>query len=109
MSETSGTILVLTNFPDRASAENMAQHLVAKKLAACVNLLAPCTSIYHWQGKIENTTEIPLLIKTTEQRYPAVEAAIHDMHPYELPEIIYVSVGGGSPAYIQWIQQETLA
>jgi periplasmic divalent cation tolerance protein len=108
MSKTSGTILVLTNLPDLASAENMAQHLVVEKLAACVNILAPCTSIYRWQGKIETTTEIPLLIKTTEQRYQAVEAFIHKKHPYELPEIIHVSVGGGLPAYIQWIQQETL-
>lgn len=101
--------MVLTNFPDQTSAENMAQHLVMEKLAACVSLLAPCTSIYHWQDKIENAAEIPLLIKTTEQRYLAVEAAIRDRHPYELPEILYVSVGGGLSAYIQWIQQETLA
>jgi periplasmic divalent cation tolerance protein len=107
MSTTSGTIMVLTNLPDRASAEKIAQHLVAEKLAACVNLLAPCTSIYHWHGKTENSTEIPLVIKTTEQRYQAVEAAIHDLHPYELPEIVYVSVSGGLPAYIQWIYQET--
>lgn len=107
MSETSGTIVVLTNLPDLASAEKLAHHLVAEKLAACVNLLAPCTSIYQWHGKTENTSEIPLLIKTTAQRYQAVEAAIRDLHPYELPEIISVSVSGGLPAYIQWIHQET--
>ena len=109
MSETTSTILVQTNLPDQACAENMAQHLVAAKLAACVSILAPCTSIYHWQGKIESATEIPLLIKTTEQRYTAVEAAIRELHPYELPEIVYVTVNGGLPAYIQWVQQETLA
>ncbi len=109
MSETTNTILVQTNLPDRACAENMAQHLIAAKLAACVSILAPCTSIYHWQGKIESAAEIPLLIKTTEQRYAAVEAAILELHPYELPEILYVTVDGGLPAYIQWVQQETSA
>lgn len=109
MSKTTDIILVQTNLPDQDSAENIARHLVAAKLAACVNIMAPCTSIYHWQGKIESTAEIPLLIKTTEQRYAAVEAAIRELHPYELPEIIYVTVSGGLPAYIQWVQQETLA
>jgi len=109
MSETIGTILVQTNLPDQTSAENMAQHLIAAKLAACVNIMTPCISIYHWQGKIESVSEIPLLIKTTRQRYAALEAAIRELHPYELPEIIYVTVDGGLPAYIQWIQQETLA
>ena len=109
MSETISTILVCTNLPDQASAENMAQHLITAKLAACVNIMAPCTSIYHWQGKIESVTEIPLLIKTTRQLYAAVEAAIRELHPYELPEIIYVTVDGGLPTYIQWIQQETSA
>ncbi len=102
-------ILVQTNLPDQKTAENMAQHLVASKLAACVSIMAPCTSTYHWHGKIESVTEIPLLIKTTAQRYAAVEAAIQQLHPYELPEIIYVTVSGGLPAYIQWAQQEISA
>ena len=108
MSKTTDIILVQTNLPDQTSAENMARRLIATKLAACVSIMAPCTSIYHWQGKIESATEIPLLIKTTGQRYAAVEAAIRELHPYELSEIIYVTVSGGLPAYIQWVQQETL-
>lgn len=107
MSETTNIILVQTNLPDQASAENIAQHLITAGLAACVNILAPCTSIYHWQGKIESVPEIPLLIKTARQHYAAVEEAIRELHPYELPEIIYVTVSGGLPAYIQWVEQET--
>jgi periplasmic divalent cation tolerance protein len=107
MSKITPTILVQTNLPDQISAENMARHLVIAKLAACVSIMAPCTSIYHWRGKIENVSELPLLIKTTKQRYTAVEAAILELHPYELPEIVCVTVDGGLPAYIQWIQQET--
>ncbi len=109
MSETSNMILVQTTLPDQEAAESMARHLVATKLAACVSIMAPCTSIYHWQGEIESTVEIPLLIKTTEQRFAAVQAAIQELHPYELPEIIHVTVSGGLPAYIQWVQQETSA
>lgn len=93
----------MTHLPDQASADELAQYLVAEKLAACVNRLAPCQSIYHWQGAIENTSEIPLLIKTTKQCYAAVQAAIVEKHPYELPEIIFVDVDGGYPAYLQWI------
>ena len=102
-------ILVQTALPDQEAAEAMARHLVSTRLAACVSIMAPGTSIYHWQDKIESVTEIPLLIKTTKQRYATVEAAIQELHPYELPEIIHVTVSGGLPAYIQWVQQETLA
>lgn len=100
-------ILVMTNLPDRQSADLIAEHLIGQRLAACVNILPACSSIYHWQGKIESTTEIPLQIKTTLARYPAIEAAILKLHPYELPEIVHVNLAGGEPAYIQWIQQET--
>lgn len=100
-------ILVLTNLPDRDTAATVAEHLVAEGLVACVNILAPCTSIYHWQGKIESTQETPLLIKTTQSRYMEVEAAICKLHPYELPEIIQVPVTGGLPAYLAWVATET--
>lgn len=100
-------ILVLTNVPDQTSAINLAEHLVEQGLAACVNILAPCTSIYHWQGKTERAQEIPVLIKTTQQRYMEVESAICKLHPYELPEIIHVPLAGGLPAYLQWVSEET--
>lgn len=100
-------ILVLTNVPDQTVAATLAEHLVEQGLAACVNILAPCTSIYHWQGKTDSAQEIPLLIKTTQSRYIEVEAAICKLHPYELPEIIHVPVAGGLPAYLQWVSKET--
>ena len=65
LSETARPILVLTNLPDQQSAEKLAQHLVSAKLAACINILAPCTSVYEWQGKLVNDSEVPLLIKTS--------------------------------------------
>lgn len=100
-------ILVLTTVPDTTVATTMAKQLVEQGLVACVNILAPCTSMYHWQGKIESTQEVPLLIKTTQSRYIEVEAAICKLHPYELPEIIQVPITAGLPAYLQWITTET--
>lgn len=99
--------MVLTNLPDRDSAEQLARRLVEKHLAACVNVLAECASTYWWEGKLEQTTEVPLLIKTTSIRYPEVESAIKAGHPYELPEIIAVPITAGSQRYLDWIRSES--
>ena len=102
-----GAIPVLSNLPDEASALKLAQLIIAQHLTACVNILAPCTSIYQWQGKTETASEVPLLIKTTQQCYPALQALILSQHPYELPEIIHVTVDGGLNAYLQWLAATT--
>lgn len=100
-------LLVITNLPDATSARALAGHLVEQRLAACANLLAPCRSIYRWNGKIEDAEEVPLLIKTTTERYPALEAMIRERHPYELPEIVAVPIAHGLPAYLGWVADET--
>ena len=100
-------ILVISNFPDENIARLVAERLVTTRLAACANILAPCRSIYAWQGKIEDTSEYPVLIKTTTDRYAAVEALIKEMHPYELPEIIALPVELGLPQYLAWVANET--
>ena len=100
-------LLVLTNLPDRASAEKLAETLVERKLAACVNILAPCRSVYRWQGALERAEEHPVLVKTTPERYAAVERAIVESHPYELPEVIAVPIERGLPAYLDWVAAET--
>lgn len=99
--------LVLTNLPDGDAARDLARHLVEARLAACVNILAPCRSVYHWEGNIEEATEVPLLIKTTGTRYAALEAAIREQHPYELPEIIAVPIEHGLPGYLAWVAHAT--
>lgn len=101
------TLLVLTNLPDRAAAEKLAAALIEQKLAACVNILAPCRSVYRWKGAVRHDEEHPLLVKTTAARYAALEAAIRAGHPYELPEIIAVPIERGLPAYLQWVDTET--
>lgn len=101
------TLLVFTNLPDRAAAERLADMLVEKQLAACVNILAPCRSIYRWKGAVQRDEEHPMLIKTTAERYAALEQALRAGHPYELPEIIALPVERGLPAYLQWVATET--
>lgn len=99
-------LLVVTNLPDAESAGKLAHQIIEARAAACVNQLAPCTSTYRWQGKIETATEVPLLIKTTRAAYPRLEQLIHAAHPYELPEIIAVPVTAGLPAYLDWVSRE---
>ena len=101
------SLLVLTNLPDRAAAERLADALIEKRVAACVNILAPCRSVYRWQGAVQRDDEHPMLIKTTEERYAALESAIRAGHPYELPEIIALPVERGLPAYLEWVAAET--
>ncbi|MEQ1589188.1 MAG: divalent-cation tolerance protein CutA [Gallionella sp.] len=103
----SEVLLVITNLPDAESATKLTQQLIEARAAACVNQLAPCTSTYRWQGKIETATEVPLLIKTTQAAYPRLEKLIQAAHPYELPEIIAVPVSIGLPAYLDWVAAET--
>lgn len=100
-------LLVITNLPDKDSAERVAKNLISRHLAACVNILSPCTSVYRWQGQVETTQEIPLLIKTLAIHYSKVEAVIRQQHPYELPEIIAVPLSAGLPEYLAWIAAET--
>lgn len=100
-------LVVITNLPDRAAAEKLADALVEQRVAACVNILAPCRSTYRWKGAVQHDEEHPMLIKTTSGRYPALEAAIRAGHPYELPEIIAVPAERGLPAYLDWVASET--
>jgi periplasmic divalent cation tolerance protein len=100
-------IFVLTNLPDSASAFNLARELVQLRLAACVNVLSPATSFYRWKGRLEQATEFPLLVKSTRDRYEALEKAIVERHPYEVPEIVSWPVEHGLPAYLRWIEDET--
>jgi|SRR5688572_8196497 len=101
------TLLVFTNLPDRAAAERIADALIEQRLAACVNILAPCRSVYRWKDAVQHDEEHPLLVKTTSERYAALEAAIRAAHPYELPEIIALPVERGLPAYLEWVAAET--
>ncbi len=100
-------LLVFSNFPDEASAAAAATALVAARAAACVNILAPCRSVYRWQGAMEEAREIPILVKTSAGRYPEVERILREGHPYELPEIVAVPAQRGLAGYLDWVRDET--
>ena len=99
-------IVVLTNLPDSESAFNLARELVQMRLAACANVLSPATSFYRWEGREEQATEHPVLIKTTRDRYAEIERAIRERHPYDLPEIISWPIENGLAAYLDWVRRE---
>jgi periplasmic divalent cation tolerance protein len=102
-------VLVLTTLPDRESARVVAQALVDARLAACVSIGAPVTSMYHWQGATETADEVPVTIKTRAELFDAVAAAVRARHPYELPEIIAVPITDGTPDYLAWLDAESRA
>ncbi len=100
-------IAVLTNLPDSESAFNLARDLVRLRLAACANVLAPATSFYRWEGREEQSAEVPVLIKSTRERFTALEAAIRERHPYAVPEIIAWPVELGGADYLAWVERES--
>ena len=97
--------LVLCTCPDPAVARTLAEGLVAERRATCVNIIPGLVSVYPWEGTIETAEECLLLAKTEADAFEAVESFLKDRHPYELPEIIAVPVGGGSAAYLDWITE----
>ena len=103
----SDCLLVICNFPDRPAAEKAAQILVEKSLAACVNILAECVSIYRWEGALESAVEVPVLIKTTRTAYPKLETILQELHSYAIPEIIAMPIEAGLPVYLNWILSST--
>ena len=103
----SGPLLVLCACPDSKSATAIATAVLDSRLAACVNRIAVIESLYRWEGRIQRDQEVLLLIKTTADRFDALEQRIAELHPYELPEIIGVPVTLGSAAYLDWLTEST--
>jgi len=100
-------VIVLTTVPVGDQGEALARRLIDDRLAACVNLLAPMTSFYRWNGAVERDVERQLVVKTTADRLPEVRARLAAMHSYELPEFLVLPVADGSPAYLEWVRGET--
>lgn len=100
-------LLVLVAFPNRELAREVARRCIDERLAACAHIQPEVESVYRWEGKVEEATETPVVFKTGAARYPALEARIRELHPYEVPEVIALNVEGGLPAYLAWVADET--
>jgi periplasmic divalent cation tolerance protein len=100
-------LVVLSTFPDAASAGAAAETLVNERLAACVNLLPGVESVYHWQGKVESSQEVLAIIKTTAERYPELEKRLQELHPYDVPEIIALPAAAVAESYLAWVTANT--
>ncbi|MCI0339096.1 MAG: divalent-cation tolerance protein CutA [Acidobacteria bacterium] len=96
-------LVVLTTVETTEDGERLARVIIERELAACVQMLPPMTSIYRWQGKIEQASEALLLVKTTRAAYPELELVIRQNHSYQTPEIIALPVGPGSKDYLDWL------
>ena len=103
----SAYLVVLSTCPDHESGTRIANTLVQEALAACVNILPGLTSVFQWQGKLESSAEVLLIIKTRRSLYRPLEKRIQELHPYELPEIIAVPIEKGLEAYLNWIDSLT--
>lgn len=106
MSAPEPTLMVYVTCP-AAVAEALATTLVEQRVAACVNVVPEVRSVYRWQGAVEQTEECLLLIKTAASRYEALEQQVRAHHPYELPEIVAVSLNAGFTDYLRWVQENS--
>lgn len=98
-------LLVLSTFPDVATARRIGRELVEQRCAACANILPQIESIYWWEKKVETATETLVLFKTTADHYAALETTLRQLHPYEVPEIIALPVSWGLPDYLRWVSE----
>jgi periplasmic divalent cation tolerance protein len=101
--------IVLTTAGSEEEARKIARRLVETRVAACVNIVPQIASIYRWQGKVEESREWLLVIKTTDAAFDKVRQAIAELHSYELPECICLTIEDGSPNYLQWIAGSVVA
>ncbi len=101
-------LLALSTFPDRETAQRISTQLVTEKFAACANILPAIESIYRWKEKLETGIETLVLFKLSEDRRSAFQEKLRSLHPYEVPEIIFVLVSSGLPAYLRWVVESWL-
>ena len=100
-------VIVCTTLPADADAAAFGRELVTQRLAACVSARSGVSSVYRWQGGIEEDHEQQVTIKTTTDRLPALEQRLRALHPYEVPELVVVPVVGGSADYLDWVRAST--
>ena len=97
-------LIIFVTVPNRRAANRLARALVKERLAACVSLVPKVESYYRWKGKMERSSELLLLIKTTSRRYPTLQKRIRTLHSYTVPEILALPVVRGNPEYLAWLE-----
>jgi periplasmic divalent cation tolerance protein len=102
-------IQVMTTTETQKDATKIAQTLVERRLAGCVQVIGPITSVYRWQGDVETAQEWLCLIKSHRDRYDELAQAIRQVHPYDVPEILAVPIVAGNPGYLEWLQSALAA
>ena len=99
-------VMGVTTIDDVKAAEMLAAALVERKLAACCQIVGPIKSIYRWQGKLEQSAEYQIWIKTRRDRWSDLELAVHELHPYDVPELLLVEVSAASEPYARWLHEQ---
>jgi periplasmic divalent cation tolerance protein len=101
------TRLIYMTVKDKSEAKAIGAALLEKRLAACVNIWEGVTSMYHWQGKLEESPEVILLAKTVAEKVPQLLETVKELHSYEVPSVLSLSVDQGLPAFLEWVAKET--
>ncbi len=99
--------VVLTTLSSREDAQSLVRRLVTDRLVACGTIVENALSIYEWQGKLEETPEVLVLLKTRQEHWERLRSVVHKLHPYEVPELLALPVDGGLPAYLTWLAEQT--
>jgi periplasmic divalent cation tolerance protein len=97
--------LVLSTCPNKEVADNIAQHLVTERLAACVNIIPNVTSVYIWQDELQCDQEVQLFIKTDSALFTKLNTRINELHPYDVVEVIALNIQQGDTHYLNWIAE----
>jgi periplasmic divalent cation tolerance protein len=100
-------VVVLSTVSRPDDAERIAQTLVERRLAACVNVVPGVLSVYRWEGRIQRDVERLLVIKTTREKFEEMHHLLLELHPYDVPEVVALPVIGGNPSYLQWVAEST--
>jgi periplasmic divalent cation tolerance protein len=97
---------VLSAVGAQPDAQKIARALVEERLAACVNVVPGVMSVYRWKGAVEQEAELMLVIKTIGERVEPLKARLVELHPYELPEVVVIPIGGGHAPYLAWLEEQ---
>lgn len=107
MSDRNNVVVIFVTAPDAETAASLGRALVEERLVACVNIVPGIRSLYRWEGRVQDSAEVLMLLKARGRDFQAIAARVGDLHPYEVPEVIGIEIVAGLGAYLDWVQSET--